>query len=269
MVKVEKKEKIVVGIIRCILPAALFMLCLCVEMFSGCLNDKVFKKCLRDSDYGRQMENEMLEKQRELFIRYGLPEALADEIWEKNEGYLAFYQYSEDGIRMADLESGQEEIIKEYFETQGVSVTDRIQEVMHNIKNESENILQRYIYPSFIQEYYKFAEERKAVCQKVLWACIMICLVLAGILAGKRQRRFCLPLITSSFFYAAIWNIAVVAIICREKVFQIPDADVEYYRSFLDLYSQRIMQPWYIMTVLFFGTATLLWSFKLYQKRHG
>ena len=74
------------------LSVAVFLLFFSIELLAGYLSPRLFQESLRLSDYGTGMEQEMLQKQKELFSSYGLPESLTEEIWDENAAYLAFYK---------------------------------------------------------------------------------------------------------------------------------------------------------------------------------
>lgn len=238
-----------------VLSAALFLLFLSIEMLTGYFRPRAFRDSLRESGYAEEMEQEMMGKQKELFSSYGLPESLADEIWEENEIYLAFYKYldeAEDADGQWDAEDfGQRAALKKYLKAQEVYETDSVKEALEAVASQSEAIGRRYVYPSFVKSYYEFVGERRMgflTVAGVSAAVALLCIALLMWWYHSRHRT--LRFVAGGFFTAAIWNLSgmFVAEGCKGG-FPVSGVATEYYLKFLEIFQMKGMYPWYIVNV--------------------
>ena len=108
-----------------VMSVAIFLLFLSIELLMGYLSDHLFRDSLQNSGYAADMEKDMLEKQKQLFAAYGLPESLTEKIWGENKAYLAFSQYVDNGDYREDaVDFGQQEILESYLKEQEVYETE-------------------------------------------------------------------------------------------------------------------------------------------------
>lgn len=232
-----------------LLSAALFLLFFSIELLAGYFNPRLFQESLRASDYGASMEQEMLEKQKELFLANGLPESLTDEIWDENEAYLAFYKYIDGGDAL-DGEMGQQEVIENYLKTQNVYETDSVKEVKDIVVKESKAICRRYVYPSFVTGFRRLAEERKQALAAVLAISAIAAVILtAWLFRRHKKRRHALRYVTGSVFAAAAWNIAGDVFLTGQGWPALDGAALTSYQKFLETYQSRGMLPWHIVCI--------------------
>ena len=243
-----------------VLSVAIFLLFLCIELWIGYFSTHLFQESIRISGYATKMEEEMLNRQKELFASYGLPENLTEEIWGESKAYLAFHQYMESGERKQDAEDfGQQEVLEAYLKGQGVYETEGVQNVLENVVSESKAICRRYLYPSFIGGYQQFVQERKPV-----FAAIMAISVLIGVLAAVflfccyHSGHHALYYITGSFFTAAVWNLAAAITVRTGGWFFPSDTKSSFYLEFLNTFKDRGMYPWYVVCVTAAAFTVLL-----------
>ena len=238
-----------------VLSAALFLLFLSIEMLTGYFRPRAFRDSLRESGYAEEMEQEMIGKQKELFSSYGLPESLADEIWEENEIYLAFYKYldeAEDADGQWDAEDfGQRAALKKYLKAQEVYETYSVKEALEAVASQSEAIGRRYVYPSFVKSYYEFVGERRMGFLTVAGVSASVALLCIALLMWwYHSRHRALRFVAGGFFTAAIWNLSgmFVAEGCKGG-FPVSGVATEYYLKFLEIFKMKGMYPWYIVNV--------------------
>lgn len=251
-----------------LLSAMLFALFFSIELLAGYLNPKLFLESLRASDYGVKMEEEMLEKQRDLFASYGLPESLTEEIWKENDAYLAFYKYI-DGGEALDGGQGQRETIEDYLKRQKVYETDSVKEAAEIVTEESKAICRRYVYPSFVAAFRQFAEKRQGALMAAAAVSAVLALVLTALLFHWNDKKYrALRYVTGSFFAAAVWNVAGTLAIRYGGFITLSGEASPNYQNFLEMYQARGILPWNIVSVAACGvTAVLLAATLRLRKR--
>lgn len=246
--------------VTAVLSVAVFLLFFSIESLVGYFSSHSFRESLRLSGYVTELEADMLEKQKELFASYGLPESLTEEIWGESKTYLAFSQYADDGQVKEDGDDfGQQSVLEEYFEKQGILETEQVQDVIRRIVRESKAICKRYVYPSFVTGYRQFVQERKPVYFGMLAACAVIaalCIVL--LFYWYHCRHHALYYITGSFFTATVWNVAGAAVLNTGAWFSVSGVQTPYYEHFLEIYQARGMYPWYVFSGVAAAVTLLL-----------
>lgn len=249
------------------LSVALFALFFGIELLTGYLNPKLFIESLRASDYGVNMEREMLEKQKELFRSNGLPESLTEEIWKENDAYLAFYKYI-DGDVALDGDQGQQEVIEDYLKRQKAYETKSVQEAAEIVVEESKAICRRYVYPSFVTGYRQFAEERKGALFVLAAVSAVLAVVLATLLFYWHRKRYhALHYVTGSFFVAAVWNIAGTLALQYGVRIPFSGETSSNYQKFLELYQSQGILPWHIVSFAACGIAVIMLAAGLRMKK--
>lgn len=251
------------------LSVAVFLLFFSIELLAGYLSPRLFQESLRLSDYGTGMEQEMLQKQKELFSSYGLPESLTEEIWDENAAYLAFYKYV-DGSEMQDGEQfGQREVIEKYLKEQDVYETESVKEASDILASESAAICSRYIYPSFVTEYQSFIQERKPLFFGIAVASAVFAVLFILILfRWHHSRRHALRYVAGGFFTAAVWNIACVLAVRFGGWFSISGVASADYEKFLDTLSSRSLYPFYLISAVAAVLTVFLWIAVLRMRKH-
>lgn len=244
--------------IMALMSVAIFLLFFNIELYMGYFSSHLFLESLRISGYASEMEQDMIGKQKELFASYGLPESLTEEIWGESKAYLAFSQYAESGeIKKEAADFGQQEVLEDYLQGQEAYETEGVKQAMENVVAESKAICQRYIFPSFVEGYHKFVQERRPVF--IGLAAVSALIVALGALILFRSyhcRHHALFYITGSCFTALAWNVAATAAI-RLGAWQ-TGAKQAYYLEFLDTFKSRGMYPWYIISIVAAAAAVLL-----------
>lgn len=247
-------------IVSMILSAALFLLFFSIEIKMGYLSPKVFRDSLRISNYGSEMEQEMLLKQRELFASYGLPESLTEEIWEENEAYLAFSKYvdSEKGKSEGSI-FGQQEVLEDYLKGQNVYETESVRETIKTVAAESSVICSRYVYSSFISDYRQFVQERNPALTGMMIVSVAVGIICIVLLFGwYHYRHHALRYVTGSFFTAWVWNLAGTTVIRHSGGFPVSGVEPLFYKKFLEIYQSRGMYSWYAVDGMAAGMTILL-----------
>lgn len=232
-----------------LLSVALFALFFSIELMAGYLNPRLFVESLRASDYGVEMEREMLDKQKELFSSNGLPESLTEEIWKENDAYLAFYKYIDGGDAL-DGGQGQREVIEDYLKRQKVYETDSIKEAAEIVTEESKAICRRYVYPSFVTGFRQFVSERRGTLIVTAAVSAVLAVVLTALLFFWHHKKYrALRYVAGSFFAAAVWNAAGALAIRYGGWIAIPGETSSYYQNFLETYQARGLWPWNIISI--------------------
>lgn len=256
----ERKHRTAASLTAAILlSVTLFLLFFCIELLAGYLSPRLFRESLRVSDYGTGMEQEMIQKQKELFASYGLPESLTDEIWEENEAYLAFYKFVDGGNAGDGSQFGQKEVLDNYLKGQGIYETESVKEASEIILSESEAICARYLYPSFITEYQQFISGKNiiSIVTAVISAILSVLLIIL-LFRWYRSRHHALRYVIGGMFTAAVWNLAGTYAIWSGDWFPAKGIVSESYQKFLDVYFAHGLQPWYIVSATALGITILL-----------
>ena len=246
--------------VTAILSVVIFLLFLCIELWIGYFSTHLFRESLRVSGYATEMEAEMLDRQKELFASYGLPEGLTEEIWGESKAYLAFYQYVDSGEIKKDAgDFGQQEVLNAYLEEQEVYETEGVRKAIENVVSESKAICKRYVYPSFVNGHQQFVQERKPVFIGIMAISVIlgICCV-AFLFYCYHCRHHALYYITGSFFTAVIWNLAATAEVYTGEWFSVAGTESAYYQDFLDIFKYRGIYPWYIICAVGAAVTILL-----------
>ena len=243
-----------------VLSVVIFLLFLCIELWIGYFSTHLFRESLRVSGYATEMEADMLDKQKELFASYGLPEELTEEIWGESKAYLAFYQYLDSGEIKEDAgDFGQQEVLEAYLDGQEVYETEGVRKAIENVAAESKEICKRYVYPSFVSGYQRFLQERKPafIGMIAVSAIIGVCCA-AFLFYSYHCRHHALYYITGSFFTAVIWNLAATAALHMGGWFSAAGTESVYYQGFLDIFKNRGIYPWYIVCAVGAAVTILL-----------
>ncbi len=244
-----------------ILSVTLFLLFFCIELLAGYFSPRLFRESLRVSDYGTGMEQEMLQKQKELFVSYGLPESLTNEIWEENEAYLAFYKFVDGGNAEDGSQFGQEEVLDNYLKGQEVFETSAVKDAADILLSESKAICVRYLYPSFVTDYQQLFSEKKMIFMITAVISAIISVVLIVLLfRWYRSRHHALRYVIGGLFTALVWNLVGTFALSSGDWFPAFGTVSENYQNFLDLYFTNGLQPWYVVSAAAAGITILLVS---------
>ena len=243
-----------------VMSVAIFLLFLSIELLMGYLSDHLFRDRLQNSGYAADMEKDMLEKQKQLFAAYGLPESLTEKIWGENKAYLAFSQYVDNGDYREDaVDFGQQEILESYLKEQEVYETEGTRGVLKNVVDESKAICRRYVYPSFVKGYRQFVQERKPVFLGAAAVSAMIVALGAVFLLGcYHYKHHALYYITGSCFTAFVWNLAAILLLSIGGGGAALDVEPAYFSEFLETFKYKGCSPWYIVSIVAAAMTFLL-----------
>lgn len=243
-----------------VMSVAIFLLVLSIELLMGYLSDHLFRDSLQNSGYAADMEKDMLEKQKQLFAAYGLPESLTEKIWGENKAYLAFSQYVDNGDYREDaVDFGQQEILESYLKEQEVYETEGTRGVLKNVVDESKAICRRYVYPSFVKGYRQFVQERKPVFLGAAAVSAMIVALGAVFLLGcYHYKHHALYYITGSCFTAFVWNLAAILLLSIGGGGAALDVEPAYFSEFLETFKYKGCSPWYIVSIVAAAMTFLL-----------
>lgn len=256
----ERKHRTAASLTAAILlSVTLFLLFFCIELLAGYFSPRLFRESLRVSDYGTDMEKEMIQKQKELFASYGLPESLTDEIWEENEAYLAFYKFVDGGNAEDGSQFGQQEVLGNYLKGQDIYETESVTEASEILLAESKAICARYLYPSFITEYRQLISGKKIflIVTAVISAALSVMLIIL-LFRWYRSRHHALRFVIGGMFTAAVWNLAGTYAVWSGDWFPTKGIVSESYQKFLDVYFANGLRPWYIVSTVAVGMTILL-----------
>ncbi|NBI86386.1 hypothetical protein D3Z47_09280 [Lachnospiraceae bacterium] len=243
-----------------VMSVAIFLLFLSIELLMGYLSDHLFRDSLQNSGYAAEMEKDMLEKQKQLFAAYGLPESLTEKIWGENKAYLAFSQYVDTGAFKEDgVDFGQQEILESYLKEQEVHETEGTQGVLKNVVDESKAICRRYVYPSFVNGYRQLVQGRKPIFMGMAAVSAMIAALGAVFLLGcYHYKHHALYYITGSCFTAFVWNLAATVLLSIGGGVATPGVGPAYFSEFLEIFKYKGCSPWYIVSIVAAAATVLL-----------
>lgn len=245
----KRKLRLAVSVVlSLVLAIAVFCGVFVLELSRGVLNRERLQQTISSKSYPYQMIEQMEADILKILEKNAIPASVLQEIWDEEELYRVFYQYSDEVLQNGTvpetdrygLEEKLTQAIDSYLEDKGVVNTDVIDVQVKQTISDVSRTYNNYMYPSFLEKFSVFAIEFEQYTGIIVFVCfVVVVLCFVALWSMYKYKHHALEYAASGFLSAVFWNIPAVLWMGNGDWIAPSGIGPDYYRTLVEAFLQQ------------------------------